>query len=52
MLQPKESKVVFYLRYKSRKLKVKSRINNNVIACNKVKTFEIPTEVYQNLLIL
>lgn len=50
MLQPKENAVS--IRFKSRKLKIKSRINNNVIACNKVKTFVIPAEEYKNLLIL
>ncbi len=50
MLQPKEN--VVSVRFKSRKLKIKSRINNNVIACNKVKSFIISTEEYKNLLIL
>ena len=40
------------VRYKSRKLQVKARVNNVILASNKVKSFEIPQAQYSNLLIL
>jgi hypothetical protein len=40
------------IRYKNRKLTVVGRVNNMVIAKNKVKTFEIPVKDYEKVQIL
>lgn len=40
------------IRYKNRKLKVVGRINNMVIAKNKVRTFEISVKDYEKVQIL
>jgi len=45
---PQESKVVL-VRFKSRKLQVKGRLNNTILAANARKVFYIPVEEYKGL---